>query len=56
MEMIFKLLSLKMMKEKGSVFSNHTHIKKLMAELFMPKKKVRKFSLMILISLLFQPV
>ncbi|MEA1875058.1 MAG: NAD(P)/FAD-dependent oxidoreductase [Bacteroidota bacterium] len=28
MEMIAKLLSLKMMKEKGTVFSDHTHIKK----------------------------
>ncbi|MEA3316404.1 MAG: FAD-dependent oxidoreductase [Bacteroidota bacterium] len=28
MEMISKLLSLKMMKEKGTVFSDHTHIKK----------------------------
>jgi len=26
--MIAKLLSLKMMKEKGTVFSDHTHIKK----------------------------
>ena len=29
MEMIAKLLSLKMMKEKGTVFSDHTHIKKI---------------------------
>ncbi|MEA2043088.1 MAG: NAD(P)/FAD-dependent oxidoreductase [Bacteroidota bacterium] len=29
MEMISKLLSLKMMKEKGTVFSDHTHIKKI---------------------------
>ena len=28
MEMIAKLLSLKMMKAKGTVFSDHTHIKK----------------------------
>ena len=28
MEMIAKLLSLKMMKEKGTVFSDHTYIKK----------------------------
>jgi 2,4-dienoyl-CoA reductase (NADPH2) len=29
MEMIAKLLSLKMMKDKGTVFSDHTHIKKI---------------------------
>ena len=32
MEMIAKLLSLKMMKEKGTVFSDHTHIKKVAGE------------------------
>ena len=32
MEMIAKLLSLKMMKEKGTVFSDHTHIKKVVGK------------------------
>lgn len=32
MEMIAKSLSLKMMKEKGTVFSDHTHIKKVAGE------------------------
>ncbi len=33
MEMIAKLLSLKMMKENGTVFSDHTHIKKVVGKI-----------------------
>ena len=38
MEMIAKLLSLKMMKEKGTVFSDHTHIKKVKGKTVYAKK------------------
>ncbi len=49
MEMIAKLLSLKMMKEKGTVFSDHTHIKKVAGKTIYAEKDKKTFNLVILI-------
>ena len=50
MEIIAKNLSLKMMKEKGTVFSDHTYIKKIEGKTVYAERNGKIYSLMTLIS------